>query len=167
MLIVLAILVALAAMVVPRFLGTQKKADVQTTKTQIGLFEGALERYAHDTKGFPLTEQGLEALVVAPAEGEESEVSGWEGPYLRTDALPTDAWGNEYRYAYPPEKTRIDFPDIWSAGPDGEDDTEDDVCSWSTGSEEGEDEFGGGPDEDLDVDIDVDVGGGSGRTEGF
>ena len=81
----LAILVALAAMVVPRFLGTQKKADVQTTKTQIGLFEGALERYAHDTKDFPTTEQGLAALLSAPADSEDSAVSGWD---RRKSVLP-------------------------------------------------------------------------------
>ncbi len=71
MLIVLAILVMLVALVVPRFLGTRKKADRQAAQAQIGLFRGALERYALDTKDFPTTEQGLQALLAAPGDGEE------------------------------------------------------------------------------------------------
>jgi hypothetical protein len=89
-------------------------------------------------------------------------VKGWAGPYLDKEELPSDPWGNPYQYAYPPENGTMDFPDIWSAGPDGEDGTEDDICSWGSGSAEGgEDEFGAEQDEDLDVDIDVDVGGDS------
>jgi len=158
LLIVLAILVALVALVVPRFLGASKKADIQTTKSQIGLFRGALERYHLDAKDFPTTEQGLSALLRAPADSEESSVAGWDGPYLSTDVLPKDPWNNEYQYAYPPERGSGDSPDIWSWGPDGEDGTEDDICSWSGGtSEEGvEDEFGD-LNEDIDIDTDLDM----------
>jgi general secretion pathway protein G len=172
MLIVLGILVALAALVVPRLLGMGKKADVKTTKAQIGSLKGALTNYALDNKGFPTTEQGLDALLVAPGESEEegsSAASRWDGPYLQSDALPKDAWGNDFGYAYPPEKGKIDFPDIWSSGPDGEEGTEDDICSWSSASGEGggDGELGGGPDENRDVDIDTDFGAGSGSTEEF
>ena len=159
MLIVLGILVALAAMVVPRFLGTQKKTDIQRTQAQIGAFRGALEKYYLDNRGFPTTEQGLAAMLTPPAEeGDESGTSDWDGPYLNSDSLPKDAWKRDFQYAYPPERGRIDFPDIWSAGPDGEDNTEDDICSWTVTAEgSGEDEFGSELDQNLDVDIDVDV----------
>jgi len=153
-LIVLAILVMLVALVVPRFLGARKKADIQTAQTQIGLLRGALERYALDTKDFPTTEQGLQALLTPPSDADDSTVSGWDGPYLDKDAIPKDPWGNEYQYAYPPERGTGDFPDIWSFGPDKEDGTEDDICSWTTSStEEGEP----GSEMDRDIDIDVDV----------
>jgi len=163
LLIVLAILVMLVALVLPRFLGARKKADRQAAETQIGLFSGSLERYALDTKDFPTTEQGLQALFTPPADGDESTVAGWEGPYVNKDALPKDPWGNEFQYAYPPERGRGDLPDIWSWGPDKEDGTEDDICSWSAsgGGAEG-DEFGGGLDEDIDIDIDIDLGPGPG-----
>jgi len=131
MLVVLAILVLLVSMVVPRIIGSQKKADINATKTQIGMFKATLERYALDCKKFPTTEQGLEALVSKPADMDENVA--WDGPYV-TGEIPKDPWGNDYQYAYPPERGTGDNPDIWSYGPDGEDNTEDDICSWSGGS---------------------------------
>jgi general secretion pathway protein G len=158
MLIVLAILVMLVALVVPRFLGAQKKADRQTTKVQIEAFRSALERYALDTRTYPATEQGLDALLTAPADTEETSVSGWEGPYLNKNEMPTDPWGNAFQYVYPPERGSGDFPDIWSYGPDGEDNTEDDICSWGAASGGEGDEFGDmGDDENMDIDVDVDL----------
>jgi general secretion pathway protein G len=155
MLIVLAILVMLVALVVPRFLGAQRRADRQTAQAQIGLLRGALERYAMDTKNFPNTEQGLQALVSAPGDSETGTAASWDGPYINKDEIPKDPWGNEYQYVYPPERGAGDLPDIWSYGPDGEDNTEDDVCSWSTTA--GGD-AGTGPAENLDIKVDVDFG---------
>ena len=157
LLIVLAILVGLLALVLPRILGSKKKADRNTAKAQIELFRGALERYAMDTNDFPTTEQGLQALLAPPSdmdELEETSTEGWDGPYVNKDAIDKDPWGQDYQYADPRERRQGDFPDIWSYGPDKEDNTEDDICSWSVG-EGGE--FG--DDADLDIDIDVDVGG--------
>lgn len=162
MLIVLAILVMLVALVVPRFLGAAKKADVQTTATQVGLLQGALERYAVDMKDFPTTEEGLAALMGTPAAAEDSSSistttsSNWSGPYLNKDALPKDAWGNEFQYVYPGERGRADLPDLWSLGPDKEDNTEDDICSWSVSSGEG-DEMGLDTGEDMEIDIDTEL----------
>jgi hypothetical protein len=71
--------------------------------------------------------------------------------------LPKDPWGNDYQYACPAERGSGEF-DIWSWGPDGEDNTEDDICSWVAGKEgegvEGEGDFG----RDLNTDVNVDVG---------
>jgi len=157
MLIVLAILVMLVALVVPRFMGARKKADLQTAQTQIGLLRGALENYYMDVKGFPSTEQGLQALLAAPsdaAEGSEGSVVGWDGPYVNKDAIPLDPWNHDYQYAYPPERGSTDMPDIWSFGPDGEDNTEDDICSWTVAAG-GEGGAEGQPRENLDIDVDV------------
>lgn len=139
MLIVLGILVMLIALAAPRFLGAQKKADLQTAQTQIGLLRGALEKYNLDTKTFPTTEQGLQALLQPPAsDSEESTTSGWDGPYLNKNEIPLDPWNRPYQYRYPPEESSDDFPEIWSFGPDGQDGTEDDIRSWATRSTEGE-----------------------------
>ena len=53
MLIVLGILVLLLAMVVPRFLGSQKRAKIDAAKTQIGMFRAALEHYYLDSTSSP------------------------------------------------------------------------------------------------------------------
>ncbi len=127
MLVVLGILVVLVSLVAPRIIGSQKKADIKAAKTQIGMIKAALEHYALDTKSYPTTEQGLQALIERPADLDESVP--WEGPYL-SGALPKDPWGNEYMYEYPGTHTNSDEPEIWSLGPDKEDNTEDDICSW-------------------------------------
>lgn len=140
-LVVMAILVLLAGLVAPRILGSKKKANIQTVTTQIGGFKSALERYALDIDAFPTSEQGLQALITEPEADEEGNTGGkskWDGPYLNSDALPTDPWGNEYQYEYPPTHGKGNSPEIWSFGPDGEDDTEDDIVSWKKVSEEGE-----------------------------
>lgn len=129
MLLVLAILVVLMGIVGPRILGAQKKSDVGAAKTQLGVMKGALEQYALDMKDFPQTEQGLQALVEKPAESKQAE--DWDGPYLEASELPLDPWKNPYQYAYPPQRGQGRLPDIWSLGPDGEDNTEDDVVNWT------------------------------------
>ncbi len=138
LLIVMAILVLLVSMIGPRLLGTKKKADIKSVKTQIGMFESALDQYAIDNNNFPSTEEGLAALVASPAE--EGDNSQWDGPYLKKSSLPKDPWGNEYSYEYPSAHSKDDAPDIWSFGPDGEQDTEDDIVSWIVASGEGGEE---------------------------
>jgi general secretion pathway protein G len=135
-LVVLAILAALAAMVLPRILGAQKKADLDNAKIQIHNFRAALDRYALSCKTYPTAEQGMAALLTRPEGLDES--AQWDGPYLDAEELPKDPWGHDFNYAYPPTHGTIDRPDIWSNGPDGESDTEDDIVSWSkTASGEG------------------------------
>ncbi len=128
LLLVMAILVILLGLVAPRFLNTQKKANIGAAKSQIGLFKSPLETFAMDLGGYPSTEQGLAALVEQAGEGEEDK--RWNGPYL--DELPKDPWGHDYQYEYPATRSKRDFPEIWSYGPDGEDGTEDDIVNWTT-----------------------------------
>lgn len=139
-LVVMAILVLLAGLVAPKVLGSKKKADINATKTQIGAIKGALERYALDMNEFPTTEQGLDALVKKPDSSEKEDTSGgkWDGPYLTTEDVPPDPWGNSYQYEYPPTHGKGKDPEIWSYGPDGQDDTDDDLVSWKKVDEEGQ-----------------------------
>ena len=128
LMIVLVILVALFALVGPRLLGSQKKADIKTAKTQIGNLEAALEMFAADHRRFPATENGLAVLVEAPAD--ERLARKWDGPYLDDEVVPFDPWDNPFVYEYPPSQGKRDFPNISSAGPDGEMNTEDDIINW-------------------------------------
>lgn len=128
LMIVLIILVMLFAIAGPRLLGTQKKADVKGTKTQIGNLESALKMYAVEMRTFPSTEDGLAGLIKAPSD--EAKARKWDGPYLDDEVIPADAWGNAFFYEYPPSKGTRDFPNIGSAGEDGEMDTDDDIVNW-------------------------------------
>jgi general secretion pathway protein G len=164
LLIVMAILVLLVSLIGPRLLGSKQKADINAVKTQIGMFQSALERYAVDMNKFPSTEDGLAALVSQPgsdgsggssedtgssdssssdsgsSETTSSDSSGggtWDGPYIKTEKLPTDPWGKAYAYEYPPTHNKINVPDIWSFGPDGQENTDDDIVSWTGDGGEG------------------------------
>lgn len=135
LMIVLAILVLLAGLVLPRLLSQQDKADRQTTQTQLANFKQALNMYKVDNRSYPNTEEGLAALFKKPED--ETRGRNWEGPYM-DETLPVDPWGNDYGYEYPPTEGAGDFPNIWSFGPDGESGTEDDIKNWTT-SEDGDD----------------------------
>jgi len=168
LLIVMAILVLLVSMVGPRLLGSKAKADISSVKTQIGMFQAALERYAIDMNTFPSKEQGLQALITEPSadslggegdlggdkialegDGSDSEGGGssWDGPYVKADKLPKDPWGNQYSYDFPATHNKQGIPDIWSFGPDGQENTEDDITSWG-GSNTSSGDAGGDVSED-------------------
>lgn len=128
LMIVLVILVVLISLVGPRLLGTQAKADIKATKTQIGNLESALKLYAVDMRTFPNSEEGLQALLTPPVDEKKSRK--WEGPYLDDEIIPGDTWDNEFVYEYPPSQGVRDFPNISSPGPDGESNSEDDIVNW-------------------------------------
>jgi general secretion pathway protein G len=130
LMIVLIILVGLIAIVGPRLLGTQKKADIRTAQAQIGNLASALKMYFVDMKSFPLTEEGLQALVAAPED--EALAKNWDGPYTEGGKLPKDPWGSDFQYEFEgsessDSKSTDSFPRIFSIGPDRQPGTADDI----------------------------------------
>lgn len=143
LMIVLIILVGLIAMVGPRLLGSQEKADIRTTEVQIGNLESALKMYVVDMKVFPATEDGLQALVQAP--DDERLARKWAGPYI-DGKLPIDPWGNDFVYEFDvaegsSETTGPAFPRIYSVGRDGQEGTDDDIGNQPADGEESADDF--------------------------
>jgi general secretion pathway protein G len=131
-LLVLAILVVLAAMVVPNLLGRQREALVRASRTNIAGLENAVKLYAQNHDGeYPRgTEDDVFPLLMSGTDHRGRP----QDPYL--DALPLDGWKNPLRYEYPPSSNRPTIgnkPAIWSVGPDGQDGTEDDVTNWNDG----------------------------------
>jgi len=128
---VLIILVGLIAIAGPRLLGTQKKADIRTAQAQIGNLASALKMYAVDMKTFPLTEEGLNALVSAPED--EALAKNWDGPYIEGGKLPKDPWGGDFQYEFEASETDSkstdSFPRIFSLGPDRQPGTADDISN--------------------------------------
>ncbi len=122
-LVVLVILGLLAAIIIPRVTGRVDEAKIDSTKIQMRAIKDALEQYRLDNGRYPTTEQGLRALVEKPQEPPEPKK--WR-QYL--DKVPTDAWDNEFIYISP----SVERPyELRSKGPDGEEDTEDDIDVWS------------------------------------
>jgi general secretion pathway protein G len=93
LLVVLAILTLLAGLVGPRVLGQLGGAKAKTAAVQIADLDKSLELFKLDVGRYPTTQEGLQALVVKPG-----AVNGWNGPYLK-GGVPSDPWGNPYRYA--------------------------------------------------------------------
>lgn len=110
LLVVLAILGLLAAFVAPRYFDQLERSNAKVAQAQIKALSEALEHYRLDTGRFPTTEQGLAALMTAPA-GE----TRWAGPYLKR-ALPADPWGRAYAYRW---ESGLLEPEVLSWGRDG------------------------------------------------
>lgn len=124
LMVVIVILGVLASLVVPNLMGNKDRADRQKAVSDIVALENALDMYKLDNHRYPTTEQGMEALIEAPALAPLAENYNPEG-YIRR--LPADPWGNEYVLVSPGEHGTID---ISSTGPDGEIGTADDINNW-------------------------------------
>ena len=123
--VVIVILGILASMVVPNLMGNKDKADQQKAVSDIVALENSLDMYKLDNSVYPTTEQGLEALVQKPTISPEPR-NYREGGYVKR--LPQDPWRNEYLLLSPGENGKLD---IFSAGPDGQPGTEDDIGNWN------------------------------------
>ncbi|NJQ21831.1 type II secretion system major pseudopilin GspG [Pantoea sp. LS15] len=122
--VVIVILGVLASLVIPSLMGNKDRADRQKAVSDLIALENALDMYKLDNGRYPTTEQGLRALVNAPAIEPLARHYRREG-YIRR--LPQDPWGNAYHLVSPGKFSALD---IFSAGPDGEVGTEDDVTNW-------------------------------------
>jgi len=131
LLIVLAIIGVLAAMVVPRLLGSQRQANIKATQSSINGLEQALKMYAVDHNAdFPQGGQDSLTMLMQPVDANGKAME----PYL--EKLPTDAWGQPFYYEYPNSKAQTTKPAIWSSGPDQKNDNGggDDITNWADGS---------------------------------
>lgn len=126
LMIVVIIIAALAAMVVPRLGSRSDQAKVAVAEADIGSNIGlALKLYKLDNGRYPTTSQGLKGLL---SKSTSSPVPGnWNGPYLERD--PLDPWKNTYQYKSPGSHN-ADSYDLYSVGTDGVEGTEDDVNNW-------------------------------------
>lgn len=123
--VVIVILGILASMVVPNLMSNKERADKQKAVSDIIAMENALDMYKLDNHRYPTTEQGLQALITKP---ELSPVPDNYRPDGYIKRLPQDPWGNDYLIVSPGEHGPID---IFSAGPDAEPNTSDDVSNWT------------------------------------
>ena len=114
--IVIVILGILAWQVVPRIMGKPEEARRLKARMDIASLETALKMYKLDNGVYPSTEQGLQALIEAPAIGQLPRK--WrKGGYLEKGRVPLDPWENEFIYLSP--GLHGDF-DLIAYGNDGE-----------------------------------------------
>jgi general secretion pathway protein G len=126
LLLVLVILGVLAALVVPKFTGTSKRAKETAANTQInGHFKDALAAFEVACGRFPTSDEGLKALIEQPG-----NIKGWTGPYLDALQVPNDPWGNPYVYRCPGTH-RTDTYDLYCTGADGTDSSGENINNWT------------------------------------
>ncbi|WP_437376377.1 type II secretion system major pseudopilin GspG [Inquilinus limosus] len=125
LLVVLVILGLLAGLVGPRVLAYLGGARADSARLQIENFKSALDLYAIDVGGYPTTAQGLKALLANPG-----GVRGWNGPYLRSNALPQDPWGNTYNYRAPGQHGAFDLYSLGADSREGGSGDDADITSW-------------------------------------
>jgi general secretion pathway protein G len=113
----------LATLVVTKVATKIDQARIITTKANLKMLHSAVNQFKMDTGRFPAEDLGLIELIEQP-----SDVPAWEeGGYLETTELPKDGWAHDFIYELFPESGKPFV--IRSAGPDGEEGTEDDLLS--------------------------------------
>ncbi len=113
-LLVLAILIAIAAMVVPNIVGRSDEANKDLTRINIAAFEQAAKLFKIDNKVWPegTTEDVIMLLMMT-----EDDRGAPRASYL--EKIPMDAWGVPLQYQYPADNTgNTGKPLIYSYGPD-------------------------------------------------
>lgn len=91
--IVLVIVAGIMALVGPRVFGSLGKAKSQEARIQMRQIASQLELYKVEVGRYPSQNEGLAALVTAPA-----GAANWNGPYIKDAKQLKDAWGNDLRY---------------------------------------------------------------------
>ncbi len=118
LMLVVIIIGALAAMVIPRLTGRGEQARVAAARADISVnIATALKLYELDNGSFP---GNLNALV-----SKSGTATNWNGPYI--EKSPIDPWGRTYMYKSPGGH-RGDY-DLYSLGKDGTE-SDDDVRNW-------------------------------------
>jgi general secretion pathway protein G len=123
MLIVIALIAIVGTLLIGRignlFGGAQEDVAQQFVENAL---KAPLLKYRIDTGSYPTTEQGLKALLTAPAARQDK----WKGPYI--EKLPDDPWGQPYQYRYPGTRNPDGY-DLWSLGPNPESEA-DNIGNW-------------------------------------
>jgi general secretion pathway protein G len=127
--VVMAILALLAALVGPKIMGRSDDAKIVDAKVQIRNLESALKLYKLDNGVYPATEQGLQALVEKPVNGQIPKNYKAEG-YLESKKMPADPWGNDYVYLSPGEHGDYDLCSRGADGAKGGEGRDTDICNW-------------------------------------
>jgi general secretion pathway protein G len=113
--VVITILGLIATVVTVNVMENLDEAKQSTAKTQMKVFEEALEHFRRDNGYYPSTEQGLAALVEKPSVGRVPKKFPAKG-YLKGGKLPKDPFGCDYQY-YSPGLQGNEF-EIYSFGAD-------------------------------------------------
>ena len=115
LLVVITVLAILASLVSPMIFRNVGDARATAAQAQLEILSLALDTYRLDNDYYPVSAQGLQALIAAP-DGTPA-ARNWRGPYLAR-GLPLDPWGRPYIYRSPARTT--DDYQVGTFGRDGQ-----------------------------------------------
>lgn len=124
-LVVMVILALIAGIVGTQLLGQAEQAKADATRIQIRSLVSSLDLYRLHNSRYPSTEQGLRALIARPEVG--SIPNDWQGPYLTSNKLPEDGWGNSF--VYQADNGVYDIRSLGADGLEGGSDLDADISS--------------------------------------
>ena len=124
-LVIIGLLTAVVVINVTPNIGTAQKTRAQA---DIRGLTTALELYRLDLFNYPEEQDGLDALVEAPA-GLLNPEQYRRGGYIQ-GGLPNDPWGRPYIYRFPGENGEYDLLSYGADGEPGGEDQNADIVSW-------------------------------------
>ncbi|MEN9678573.1 MAG: hypothetical protein RIS76_4469 [Verrucomicrobiota bacterium] len=134
-LLVIVIILLLAGALVVFVLPQQKGAERNTTRLMLQQVGNALDTYRLNLGHYPTEQEGgLDALLKKPTFENERVGEKWQGPYLKPGTTLDDPWNNKIRYELADttsggggERAGALPYKLFSVGPDGQPETDDDV----------------------------------------
>ena len=124
-LVVLVLIGIVMGIVGGNFIQRGEKAKRDAAKIEIGQIGQTLDLFKLEVGRYPTSQEGLQALITAPA-----GVSNWNGPYWKRPTVPKDPWGNDYVYTFPGQHGAYDILSYGADGKEGGDGADKDVASW-------------------------------------
>ena len=138
-LLVLVIIGLLAGSIVAFVIPQQEGAEKKTAQMLINNVKGSLDNYRLNIGHYPTEEEGgLLALVQRPEFENEKLGAKWQGPYVKAGTTFEDPWVNALVYEpADPEFMQAGDPPyrLYSKGPDGLEQTDDDIGEKETQEE--------------------------------
>ncbi len=125
LLVVLIILGLIAAFAAPRVIKFVGGAKTDSARIQIERLSGVLDLYRLQIGRFPSENDGLNALMEAPA-----DAPNWDGPYLKKADALNDPWDRPYFYRFPGEHGDYDLYTLGADGQEGGEGEDRDLTSW-------------------------------------
>lgn len=142
-LLVIVIILLLAGALVVFVLPQQEGAEKNTTRLLLSQVATALDTYRLNLGRYPGEQEGgLNALVAKPTYENPRLGEKWQGPYLKPGVKLEDPWGHRIRYELVDRtveaETKTGPPyKLYSVGPDGQPDTDDDIKLSAEDAQEG------------------------------
>lgn len=143
-LLVIVIILLVAGALVVFVLPQQEGAEKNTTRLLLTQLSSALDTYRLNMGHYPTEQEGgLDALTKKPTFENERQGDKWQGPYVKPGTRLEDPWGHKLRYevvdrAAETGENKSALPyKLFSVGPDGQPDTDDDIKHLA-GTEAGE-----------------------------